>query len=272
VPLEAKPELMSKYSGKKSGSNGQNNEIMGGMTEYLDNSIGYLLDRLEEMGIMDKTYIIFFSDNGGLSNVDGRIATSNLPLRSGKGELYEGGIRVPFIISGPGLPKGRVVDYPVISMDIFPTMLELAGINLLPEVHKDGISLTPLLTGKKTSLDRKDLFWHYPHYQTMAPHGAVRSGDWKMVENYETGKIELFNLKDDLSEAHDLSSLYPQVLGELIELFNNHLDEINAPMPTLNYNYNPVKDQKSDKAWVESSYKRDEREYLQKEYLESVKK
>lgn len=268
VPLEATAKLTQKYSAKKPGLSGQNNEIMGGMIEYLDNSIGYLLDKLEKLEIIDHTYIIFFSDNGGLTHIDGRTATSNYPLRSGKSQFYEGGIRVPFIVSGPGLPKGSVVNTPVISMDIFPTMLELAGIDQLPDIHKDGISLVPLLSNVKLIPDRKNFFWHYPHYQTMPPHGAVRSGDWKLVENYENGKIELFNLKDDLSESLDMSSSYPQVVGELKELFNNHLKEINAPMPGLNYNYNPAKDGRSS----ESYNKRDEREFLQKEYLESEKK
>ncbi len=268
VPLEARPEHVSKYLSKNPGASGQNNEIMGGMIEYLDNSIAHLLDRLERMGIMDRTYIIFFSDNGGLTHADGRTATSNSPLRSGKSQFYEGGIRVPFFIAGPGLRGGTVVDTPVISMDIFPTMLELAGLDILPQVHKDGRSLVSLLTGEKTSLDRKNFFWHYPHYQTMPPHGAVRSGDWKLVENYETGRIELFNLANDLAEAHDLSALYPQVTGEMKDLFNKHLEDIKAPMPTLNYKYNPAKDGRSN----ESYDKRDEREFQQEEYLELKKK
>ncbi|MBE0652736.1 MAG: sulfatase [Bacteroidales bacterium] len=268
VPLEVRPELETKYLNRKPGSNGQNNEIMGGMIEYLDNSIGVFMNRLEDMGIMDHTYIIFFSDNGGLENVEGRIATSNLPLRRGKSQFYEGGIRVPMIVTGPGLPKGHVVDYPVISNDLFPTMLSMAGIELMPEVHRDGLSLMPLLTREKNALERKNLFWHYPHYQTMPPHGAVRSGDWKMVENYENGKIELFNLKDDLSESHDLSAQLPQVVGELKELFNDHLKEVNAPMPTLNYNYNPAKDGRSSEYYN----KRDEREFQQTEYLEIKEK
>ncbi|MCK4746791.1 MAG: DUF4976 domain-containing protein, partial [Bacteroidales bacterium] len=200
--------------------------------------------------------------------LEGEIATSNKPLRSGKSQCYEGGIRVPLIVSGPDLPGEYIVDYPVISMDIFPTMLAMAGIELMPHTHMDGISLMPLLTGEKKRLERNNLFWHYPHYQTMPPHGAVRSGDWKLIEDYETGQIELFYLKEDLSESNDLSSSYPEKLTELKELFNNHLKEVNAPMPTLNYDYNPGKDGRA----CESYGARDERELQQPEYLNRKKK
>jgi arylsulfatase A len=268
VPLEARPELLEEYSAKEPGSNGQNNPTMGAMIEYLDKSIGLLLESLEEMGIMDRTYVIFFSDNGGLSYLEGKIATSNKPLRGGKSQCYEGGIRVPMIVAGPGLEEGLVVDCPVISMDLFPTMLDLAGLGLEPGIHLDGFCLTPLLTGGKKQLGRENLFWHYPHYQTTPPHGAVRSGDWKLVENYESGQIELFNLKEDLSEAHDLSSSRPDVLTELKELFNRHLREVDAPMPTLNYDYNPGRDGRA----FESYGKPDPSELLQPEYLEYLKK
>ncbi len=267
VPLEARDDLEEAYGQKPTGGNGQNNPTMGAMIDYLDQSFGLLMSSLEEMGIMDHTYVLFFSDNGGLSNVGGRIATSNLPLRSGKSQCYEGGIRVPMIVAGPGVQKNAVADYPVISMDLYPTMLAMGGIQLLPEAHKDGINLLPILDGGKRALDRKELFWHYPHYQTMPPHGAARSGDWKIVENYETGRIELFNLSEDIAEAKDLSQKFPEKLKELKELMNQHLREVDAPMPTLNYNYNPGKDGRG----FESYDKLDPREMEQPEYLEKIK-
>lgn len=264
VPHEARPDLEELYEQKPTGGNGQNNATMGAMIEYLDQSFGHLISSLKKMGIMDHTYIIFFSDNGGLSNIERRIATSNLPLRSGKSQCYEGGIRVPMIVAGPGIGENTVADYPVISMDLYPTMLALAGIGLKPDAHKDGINLLPILKGEKKALERSDLFWHYPHYQTLPPHGAARSGDWKIVENYETGKIELFHLSEDIAEAKDLSASFPEKLTELKELLNRHLKEVEAPMPTLNYSYNPGKDGRG----FESYDKLDPEEMQQPDYLE----
>ena len=175
-----------------------------------------------------------------------------------RGDLWEGDRIEPF--------ENAVADYPVISMDLYPTMLSMAGIDLMPDAHKDGISLLPILNGERRALDRKDLFWHYPHYQTMPPHGAARSGNWKIVENYETGQIELFNLADDISEAKDMSQKYPEKLKELKTLLNQHLREVNAPMPTLNYNYNPGKDGRN----FEGYDKLDPREMEQPEYLKLI--
>ncbi len=141
VPLETRQELEAKYSAKEPGNFGQDNAIMAGMIESLDHSVGLLMDKLKELHLLDKTYIIFLSDNGGLKS-----ATSNLPLRGGKSQCFEGGIRIPLIIKGPRLPRNLQVTYPVISNDIFPTMLSMAGIELMPETHMDGISLWRILT------------------------------------------------------------------------------------------------------------------------------
>jgi arylsulfatase A-like enzyme len=134
-----------------------------------------------------------------------------LPLRGGKGWLYEGGIREPFLIRAPGITRpGSVCDHPVVSTDFYPTMLALAGLEPRPKQHMDGISLLPLLEGKH-HLDREAIYWHYPHYSNQGgfPGGAVRMGDWKFIERLEDGQVHLFNLKEDLGEQHDLAKTDP---------------------------------------------------------------
>jgi len=171
------------------------------------------------------------SDNGGLWPQ----STSNAPLRAGKGYPYEGGIREPLIIKWPGTtPPGTTCSVPVSSIDFFPTLLEIAGRNLPGPV--DGRSMVPLLKGAG-SLKREALFWHYPHYWSSSrvhPYGAVRAGDWKLVEWYEGMQTELYNLKEDLSEARDLASEKPQKATELRGLLRQWRQSVNAQMPTPN--------------------------------------
>ncbi len=256
VPLETRQDLEDKYTEKEPGSFGQNNAVMAGMIESLDHSVGMVMNKLEELHLLEKTYIIFFSDNGGLAN-----ATSNRPLRGGKSQLYEGGIRVPFIVKGPRLPRNHLVSYPVISNDIFPTMLSMAGIELMPEKHMDGISLMPLLTGEKTELSRENLFFHYPHYQILPPHSAVRSGSWKLIEHYEDGAVELFDLSNDLGETNNLAGALTGKKEEMLQLLHDHLDEIGAQLPTPNPNYNPAREKEQHNGAM------DPEELLQPEYL-----
>jgi arylsulfatase A-like enzyme len=156
------------------------------------------------------------SDNGGLSTAEGW-PTSNLPLRAGKGWLYEGGIREPLLIRWPGVARaGTVCDVPVTSTDFYPTLLEAAGLPLQPEQHRDGVSLVPLLKGG-TELKRDAMYWHYPHYSNQGgfPGGAVRDGDWKLIERYEDGRVHLYNLKTDVSEQNDLAAQYPERVAAL---------------------------------------------------------
>jgi arylsulfatase A-like enzyme len=153
---------------------------------------------------------MFMSDNGGLSTSEGS-PTSNLPLRGGKGWLYEGGIREPFLIKWPGVTRpGSVCDHPVISTDFYPTILEIAGLNPKPQQHRDGVSLVPLLRGGE-ELDREALFWHYPHYSNQGgfPGGAVRMGDYKLLERFEDGRVQLYHLKQDIGERRDLAAVQP---------------------------------------------------------------
>ena len=168
-----------------------------------------VLDALVEMGIEDRTIICFMSDNGGLSTSEGS-PTSNIPFRGGKGWIYEGGIREPYIIKSPGIQRpGSTSGFPVVSMDFYPTLLELAGLPLKPEQHLDGISLVPILKGKNAP-KRDSLFWHYPHYSNQGgfPGGAIRAGDWKLIERYEDGQSRLYNIRHDLGETKDLANQY----------------------------------------------------------------
>ena len=181
------------------------------MVESMDSAVGTVLDKLDELGIVDDTIVCYTSDNGGLSTSEGS-PTSNLPLRGGKGWIYEGGIREPFIIRAPGTTKpGSTCDVPVVSTDFYPTVLSLAGHKPLPGQHRDGVDLTPVLSGGK-ELDREAIYWHYPHYSNQGgfPGGAIRMGDWKLLERYEDGTVHLYNLADDLGEQNDQSADQPE--------------------------------------------------------------
>ena len=216
------------------------NAAYASMVYAMDENVGRVLEALDKLNLTDNTVVIFMSDNGGLSTLYRKNApTSNYPLRSGKGWCYEGGIREPMIIRAPEVTKpGSTCEVPVTSTDFFPTMLELAGMPLQPKLHVDGKSLVPLLKGGK-SLDRKAIFWHYPHYHGSAwkPGAAVRAGDWKMIEFYESGRAELYNLKDDLSERKELSKSHPEKKAELQKMLRDWQKEIGAVMPTQNPNY-----------------------------------
>ena len=206
-----------------------------GMIRSMDENVGRVLDKINELNLDDTTIVIFMSDNGGLSTVPWEGPTSNVPLRAGKGWLYEGGIRTPMIVKWPGVVKpGSISDTPVTSTDFYPTMLEMAGLGLRPEQHADGVSMTPLLKGTGT-LDRDAIFWHFPHYHGSGskPGGAVRSGDYKLIEFFENNRIELYNLKDDISERSNLADTLPDKKNELYSLLINWREETGAKMPTL---------------------------------------
>ena len=184
------------------------------MVESMDQNVGRIMRKLDELGLSDNTVVIFTSDNGGLSTAEGH-PTSNLPLRGGKGWVYEGGIREPFIIRAPG--KTGVSAFPVSSIDFYPTILELAGVS--SRDHRvDGASLVPLLRGER-ALDRAALYWHYPHYANQGgfPGGAIRMGRYKLVERYEDGRVHLYDLENDLDERHDVASENDARVGEMRE-------------------------------------------------------
>ena len=254
TPLQSKKELAAKYQAKAGklpakeprwGVEGsrkvrlvQDHPVYAGMVQSMDESVGSVLDRLEKLGLEGHTAVFFMSDNGGLSTSEGH-PTSNLPLRAGKGWLYEGGIREPMIVRWPGVVRpGTTCSAPVISTDFYPTMLEMAGLPLRPEQHADGVSMVPLLKGA-AALDRKAIFWHYPHYgnQGGSPGGAVRAGRYKLIEFYEDDHVELYDLGKDIGETTDLAEKMPEKAAELRGMLHEWRKSVDARMPTPNPNY-----------------------------------
>ena len=216
----------------------QDNPALASMVSAVDDSVGTLLAKLDELGLSDDTVVIFFSDNGGLSTKPKMGPGSNSPLRAGKGWLYEGGIREPTIVRAPGVTKpGSVSDQPVVSMDFFPTMLELAGLPLRPNLHMDGRSLLPELEGKKGK--SRPLYWHYPHYHgsTWKPGACIRDGDWKLIKFYDQEKVELYNLKKDPSEKKDWAKKNSAKSKELENKLIAWQKKIKAKLPKPNPNY-----------------------------------
>jgi len=216
----------------------QNHPVYAAMVESLDESVGRIMDKLAALGLDKNTIVIFTSDNGGLSTE--KASTSNLPLRAGKGWPYEGGVREPLLVRWPGvIQPGSASSAPMISTDYFPTLLEMAGLPLHPEERTDGVSIVPALKG--SSIASRPLFWHYPHYSNQggSPNGAVRLGEFKLIEWYEDMRTELYNLKDDPGEQHNLASALPEKTTELRNLLHDWRKEVKAQMPEPNPYYNP---------------------------------
>lgn len=255
TPLMARKDLKEKYLAKKNklaleaqwGQEGarkvrlvQEHAVYAGMIEAMDQAVGKVLDGLERMGLSENTVVILMSDNGGLSTSEG-FPTSNLPLRAGKGWLYEGGIREPMIVRWPGnVRSGSRCDEPVISTDFYPTMLEMASLPARSGQHMDGVSIVPLLR-QSGRLNRKAIYWHYPHYgnQGGSPGGAVRCGDYKLIEFYEDNRVELYDLKKDIGEKKDLSERMPEKTEQLRAMLRRWRREVDAKMPMPNPNWKP---------------------------------
>ncbi|WP_440876048.1 sulfatase [Thalassotalea sp. PLHSN55] len=207
----------------------QNHAVYAAMVNKMDTNVGKILSKLKALGLDDNTIVVFTSDNGGLSTSEGS-PTSNLPLRGGKGWLYEGGIRVPFIIKAPNAQvNGHKIDTPVIATDFYPTLLNLAGLSAEPKQHIDGVSLVPLLTGDSID-DQRPLYFHYPHYSNQGgfPGAAVRVGDWKLIERFEDGKVHLYDLSLDIAEQHDLARQEPGKTKQLKAQLHNWYREVDA--------------------------------------------
>ena len=217
----------------------QDKPVYAAMIDSLDQSVGRVLQTLRDLGLEQNTIVIFTSDNGGLSTAEGT-PTSNLPLRMGKGWNYEGGIREPLIIRWPGVTKpGSVCDAPMISTDYYPTLLEVAGLPPRPSQHLDGVNIVPLLRGQP--MPDRPLFWHYPHYsnQGSGPCGAVRLGNFKLIEWYENDRVELYDLSKDVGEKTDLCTTMPDKAAELRQKLHDWRTSVAAQMPTPNPNYVP---------------------------------
>ena len=247
IPMRAKQELIAKYRALPRPERGQNNPVYAAMIESMDDSIGRLTRKLEQLGLSENTVFIFTADNGGLSTPEGADtpATDNAPLRAGKGYLYEGGIRVPLIITWPkGIKAGSVNRTPVYSADLFATAVELAGAKNTTGL--DGVSLLPLLTGRGR-FNRDAIYWHYPHYSNQSVNGghldqpgaAIRQGDLKLIEFYQDNHLELYDLKNDLGERQDLARSRPQQATQLRQKLAAWRQAVGAQMMTPNPEYKP---------------------------------
>ncbi|WP_145177016.1 sulfatase [Rubripirellula lacrimiformis] len=233
TPLMGRPDLVGKYKAKAAAINGiefadeeqvlgdqprkvrilQKHAVYAAMVEAMDEAVGKVLKQLDDSGVADNTIVIFTSDNGGLSTSEGS-PTSNLPFRGGKGWVYEGGIREPWIVRYPGITKaGSISSEPICSIDLFPTVAAAAGV--APDHEIDGVNLLPALKGEP--LEPRPLFWHYPHYSNQGgiPGGAIREGDYKLVERYEDGRVHLYNLNRDAGEQTDLAKQQPQRVDQM---------------------------------------------------------
>jgi arylsulfatase A-like enzyme len=259
IPLQAKPLEQAKYRAKAAqlppasgpeflpeGNTNtrqiQNRPVYAAMVESVDQSVGRIMQELRRLGLEDNTIVVFNSDNGGLSSSSEHAPTSNAPLRAGKGWNYEGGLREPLIVRWPGVVQaGSVCHTPVISTDYYPTLLDAVGLPQRPRQTVDGVSIIPLLKGK--SLAERALFWHYPHYSNQGggPCGAIRLGDYKLVEWYEDMHVELFNLKDDIGEHHDLSRSLPDKVAMIRNDLHRWRKSVDATMPTPNPDYTSEK-------------------------------
>ncbi len=238
TPIEGKPDSVSKYEAKLKADGVHTNPDYAAMVESLDENVGRVLAKLEQKGIAEQTIVVFFSDNGGFVGTckmhPGRPVTSNAPLRSGKGSLYEGGLRVPLIIRSPGI-AAATCDTPVFSCDLYPTLLKMVGLKGDPEHQPDGLDITVLLKDPSRDLERRTLFFHYPHYYpTTSPVSALRSGNWKLLEYFEDRRIELYNLADDPAEQNNLAQDKPDLARRLRDQLSTWRESVNAQKPTSN--------------------------------------
>ena len=214
--------------------------IYAGMVETMDTAVGRVLDELDRQGLTDSTIVCFTSDNGGVSSGDA-YATSNLPLRGGKGRQWEGGIREPYYLVAPGITEaGSTSDVPVSGIDWYPTLLDLAGVDIPAEQQVDGVSLKPLLAG--AAIAERPLFWHYPHYGNQGgdPSSIVRDGDWKLIRYHETGAVELYDLARDPGEQNDVAAAHADVVLRLSLRLDAWLTETGATFPTPDPQFDPA--------------------------------
>ena len=249
-PHQAKPDLIAMFKDKPP-VGGHHDPAYAAMIYSVDESVGRILAVLDELKLADNTLVIFSSDNGGVGGYarEGikklNAITDNAPLRGGKAMLYEGGIRVPYIFRWPGkIAPGSVCDEPVNSVDLYPTLLKLAGAKPPANYILDGTSYLNMLTNRSQSVPlRPAIYWHYPGYaQTGAgswlttPVSVIRDGDWKLLEFFEDHRVELYNLRQDLSETNNLARSQPAKANELLTKLIKWQQEIHAPMPTINTN------------------------------------
>ena len=242
IPVEGSEAAIAKYRQKKKPATGVNHPIYAAMVEDLDTSVGRVLHKIEQLNLAQDTIVVFASDNGGLSKTYtaiGETVSTNAPLRDEKGTLYEGGVRVPLIVRWPGvITPGTVSAEPTTTADLLPTFSEMAGATL-PDQPIDGVSLVAVLKESQVTLGRDEIFFHYPHYHHSTPAGAIRAGNWKLIEFFDDGRVELYNLADDLEESHDVASAHPSKANELQSRLAIWRQNIGARMPAENPDFDP---------------------------------
>lgn len=269
TPIEAKAEIEKQYVDKVDPNAHHHNPAFAGMMQSLDENVGRVLLKLDELNLTDNTVVIFVSDNGGFVNTHrGKTVTSNLPLRSGKGSLYEGGVRIPLLIRWPGVTDGlspfvgsntdpvlqikvtsplsqfagRTIHEPVMTTDLFYTILDIVNRSAKgsadappPVTGPDGESLAKILNRQQSSLGRDELCFHYPHYYPSTPPvSSIRQGRWKLLHYYEDDRVELYNLAQDEEEQHDLAKSNPQQAEKLLKALNQWREDVGAQEPTMN--------------------------------------
>jgi uncharacterized sulfatase len=243
IPLSTTPSLLAKYKAKPPQDGYPSLPAYAGLLEELDQSVGRIVAAVDEASLAKQTLVLFLSDNGGLEHEQsGRVVTSNKPLRGEKGTLYEGGIRVPAIARWPAkIAAGSVCDTPAITQDVYPTCVELAAAEMPQGQPCDGVSLAGLLRDPSAPLAREALYWHLPHYHHSTPASAIRRGDWKLIEFFETGAVELYDLKGDMSEQRNLAAMEPERTQMLQRELSRWRREVGARMPRPNPDHDPAR-------------------------------
>ncbi len=247
TPIEAKTNDIAHFEKKLRPGLKHQNAVYAAMVKSLDDSVGRVLAHLKQRGLDRNTLVIFTSDNGGYigTNRSQNVpVTSNAPLRSGKGSLYEGGLRVPLIVKWPGVaPTGAECDEQVVLTDLFYTLAAATGLPRPTNSPPDGVDLSPLLRKPDAKLDRDALYFHYPHYYhapPSTPAGAVRAGPWKLIEFFEDNRVELYHPRDDPAEQRDLSRTQPETVGRLRQQMHDWRKQVGAAMPTPNPDFTPA--------------------------------
>jgi arylsulfatase A-like enzyme len=233
--VQSRNETEQAYAARPAGQT-HHSTSFAGMTEDLDTGVGMILDKVKELSISGNTYIVYMSDHGA-----SRGLSSNAPLNRGKGTLWEGGMRVPLIVSGPGIKHGEYCNVPTVGWDLFPTFCELAGVEKPLPKGLEGVSLIPLFETGQGSIDRaeKQIAFHFPHYAQAAPHSTITLDGFKLIKFYDLQELHLFDLKNDIGEQHNLAAKNPAKTAMLHRRLNDYLKTVNAAMPSLNPDFDP---------------------------------